>query len=353
MALQVFLSHSQEDQGLYSSLAVALDGSGIVRWDPSALSPGQPLADELRAAIEACDVCVFLATSRSLKSRWCMAELGAFWGAGKKVIIYMADPKVKEADLPPQFHGNLWTADAVSLIKALKATDANRVRSTANGYALDIKSMTIGVSLGRIEESEHREDRLVALPANEYFDDECIHDARSSLGAFFQHHFKNDIPAIQELVRAALMNEPAERVEKTPGTQALSYGIGKCVFLPRPLGSPHCVAMVSVTTQRANLGLHADAGCVFSAVTALQRLMANNRLTRLTIPVIGGGHGGLKKEVSLLCMLIAFSELGRKTPNHIKDVDIVVYRSSSNAPASIPETTIKRGLEFAGRFLAH
>jgi len=118
--LSAFISHSHEDQAAYSSLCPALDGARVPRWDVTQLFPGQPLAEQLRRAIEHCDVCIFLATRRSLQSTWCLAELGAFWGAGKRVIVYLADPEVKESELPPQLQGNLWTKDARQLVNAIK-----------------------------------------------------------------------------------------------------------------------------------------------------------------------------------------------------------------------------------------
>jgi Domain of unknown function (DUF6430) len=316
------------------------------------LSLGKPLAEGLRVAIEECDICIFLATARSLESRWCLAELGAFWGAGKKVFIYLADPKVNESDLPPQFRGNLWTANAMQLVEAVKETDTGRVRKTMNGYCTSLGAMTINVSLGRIEESECDEECLVGLPANEFFDDDCIHDPRSALGAFMQCHFKENISDIQALVRNALVNVPSEEVEKKPGESAFSYGIGRCVFLDRPLSSRLRIAMVSVTTQRADVGLRANAAYIFEAAESLQRVMANNRLTRLRIPILGSGHGGLRGEVSLLCMLIAFGDLHRKSGHNLKEINIVVFRRSENYAPSISEVSIKRALDFVGRFLA-
>jgi hypothetical protein len=349
---QVFISYSHEDKALYSSLCLSLDNSGVSRWDVSKLSIGKPLAEGLRAAIEECDVCIFLATARSLESRWCLAELGAFWGAGKKVIIYLADPGVDESELPPQFRGNLWTANAMELVEAIKETDPGRIRKTTNGYCTSIGAMTIKVSLGRIEEADcSDEDCLVALPANEFFDDDCIHDSRSALGAFMQHHFKENIPDIQALVRDALANEPREEVKKKPRETASSYGVGKCVFIDRPLSSRLRIAMVSVTTQRADVGLRADAAYVFEAAESLQRVMANHRLRRLHIPILGSGHGGLREEVSLVCMLIAFGELHRKSAHNLKEVNIVLFRRGENYAPSISEATIKRALEFASRFL--
>jgi hypothetical protein len=118
--LLAFISHSHEDQSAYSSLCLALDSVSVPCWDVAQLVPGLSLAEQLRRAVELCDVCVFLATRTSIQSKWCLAELGAFWGAGKRVIVYLADPEVKESELPPQLQGNLWTKDARQLVNAVK-----------------------------------------------------------------------------------------------------------------------------------------------------------------------------------------------------------------------------------------
>jgi hypothetical protein len=96
-----------------------------------------------------------------------------FLGAGKKVVVYLADPEVDESELPPQFHGNLWTADAKRLVRAIREENTGRVQKTTNGYCTSLGAMTIKVSLGRIEETDCSEENcLIMLPANEFFDDE-------------------------------------------------------------------------------------------------------------------------------------------------------------------------------------
>jgi hypothetical protein len=50
-----------------------------------------------------------------------MAELGAFWGAGKQVMIFITDAEIGEAHLPIQFQGNLWTRDAGKVITSIQA----------------------------------------------------------------------------------------------------------------------------------------------------------------------------------------------------------------------------------------
>ncbi len=123
--MPAFICHSHEDEALYSALCLALDGAQIPRCDVAELAPGLSLADQLRAVIDKCEVCIFLATRHSIESRWCLAELGAFWGAGKRTIVYHTDPDLKEAEIPPQFQGNLRTTRAPQLVDAVD--DALRV----------------------------------------------------------------------------------------------------------------------------------------------------------------------------------------------------------------------------------
>lgn len=118
--MSIFVSHSSQDEAIYTNFCLALDGSGIERWDPETMAVGGSLADQLKQAISNCDACVFLATRRSVESKWCMAELGAFWGVGKSVILFLADPEIDEAKLPAQFQGNLFTRDARRVLKAIK-----------------------------------------------------------------------------------------------------------------------------------------------------------------------------------------------------------------------------------------
>ena len=122
--MSIFVSHSQQDEAAYSNFCLILDGSGVKRWDYETMAVGQSLADQLGEAIRNCDACVFLATKRSVESKWCMAELGAFWGAGKRVIGFLNDPEISEAQLPVQFQGNLWTRHPRKVLDAIQALAA-------------------------------------------------------------------------------------------------------------------------------------------------------------------------------------------------------------------------------------
>jgi hypothetical protein len=118
--MPAFISHSQKDGGAFSVMLAALSGQGVATWEPESMGAGASLRDQLKEAINNCDVCVFLATKNSVESRWCMAELGAFWGAGKRVIVFMADPSVTEEQFPPQLRGDIWTDDFMRVVRDVK-----------------------------------------------------------------------------------------------------------------------------------------------------------------------------------------------------------------------------------------
>jgi len=120
----ILISHAHEDRAAYTLLCQALDRADVARWDQEQMLVGRGLAEQLRQAIAACDACVFIATRRSLASQWCMAELGAFWGAGKDVLIFQADVDLDVRDMPPQFEGLLRSDDAGVMIGQLQRLSA-------------------------------------------------------------------------------------------------------------------------------------------------------------------------------------------------------------------------------------
>lgn len=120
--MPIFISYSSHDPVPYAQrLCHLLDAHKVPRWDIVQMREGGLLETQIRSAIETCEACVFVATKGSVNSKWCMAEVGAFWGSGKPVIIYMAGPDVSKEDLPPQFLGALRTDDDIRVVEAAKS----------------------------------------------------------------------------------------------------------------------------------------------------------------------------------------------------------------------------------------
>ena len=103
--MKAFISHSFEDAEKFQDFSDIFTREAIPLFRPLDMNGTRSLADQLREAIADCDVCIFLATHNSVHSNWCGAELGAFWGTGKAVIIYVADSNLDLATLPQQFQG--------------------------------------------------------------------------------------------------------------------------------------------------------------------------------------------------------------------------------------------------------
>src|ERR1043165_3595202 len=58
-----------------------------------------------------------------------------------------------------------------------------KIKKTEEGYSVALGQATLNVLYGRIENyGSEKDTAVVVLPANEYFDDECINDKESSLG---------------------------------------------------------------------------------------------------------------------------------------------------------------------------
>lgn len=106
--MSVFISHSFENKPEFENITDALAQKEVEYWNPGDVKPGSSLRDQLRRAVEDCSVCIFIATRRALESSWCGAELGAFWGAGKPIIVYLAESSLTENDLPPIVQGDVW-----------------------------------------------------------------------------------------------------------------------------------------------------------------------------------------------------------------------------------------------------
>jgi hypothetical protein len=119
--MSIFISFSFQDHNKYEDICYAFDHDGIDYWKTDEIAAGQSLRDKLQNAIRGCSVCVLIATRNSLESGWCQAEIGAFWGAGKPVIVFLADDKLTEDSLPKQFKGDKFATTIREVVNAIKA----------------------------------------------------------------------------------------------------------------------------------------------------------------------------------------------------------------------------------------
>jgi predicted nucleotide-binding protein len=169
---------------------------------------------------------------------------------------------------------------------------------------------------------------VVALPANEYFDDECITDPHSSLGAFVQHHFGDRIEGFIRQVNAELSGRPSQRVPRTGQTVGESYGVGEAICLRDPLR----IIVVAATTERSSVGLRAEPHFLYAALESVFETMNECRFNELTIPVFGSGHGGMPLPIAILFNLLALRSLAEDdTGRRDRSVRIIVFEPAAAA----------------------
>lgn len=106
--MTAFISHSFENEPEFENVTDALELRGVEFWNPAEILLGASLREQLRSAVDRCKLCIFIATRQSVNSSWCGAELGAFWGTGKPIIVYLAEASLRDDELPQIVQGDVW-----------------------------------------------------------------------------------------------------------------------------------------------------------------------------------------------------------------------------------------------------
>ena len=220
------------------------------------------------------------------------------------------------------------------------------IRTIRGAFAIRLGWAEITVRFGRIETFETDDPcGVVALPANEFFDDDCINDTRSSLGAYMQHVFRGRIDEITRLVKSERSRLAPATIESEAGRFQESYGIGNCIYLSRPLGTESKIILAAVTIKRAGAGLRCYPQYLYAAVREINKVINDYRLSELTMPVMGSGHGGVPAELALLHTLLAISAVVNDFErSHLKRINIVVFQRDARSDPSIPRAIVRRTL---------
>jgi O-acetyl-ADP-ribose deacetylase (regulator of RNase III) len=198
-------------------------------------------------------------------------------------------------------------------------------------YTTRIEHADVYVEIGRIEDYVSTGRSVVALPANEYFDDECVSDVKSALGAYVDAHFKDSVLRFLEEIQTELRGIPSEQVPRAERRIGESYGIGQAIFL-RGLAPSHRVILVSATTERTGIGLRAEPHFLYAAMQGVVETMNANRIDSVALPVLGSGHGGMPLVVALLFNLLAVrSCLTEDVGRHVREVRIVVFEGGAGS----------------------
>ena len=194
------------------------------------------------------------------------------------------------------------------------------------------------VTYGRIEDCPCEDSRtVVVLPANEFLDDACITDSASALGAFVKRRFGDAIDEFTQLIVRARRELPSVFVEREKGKYQESYGVGTSLYLPAPLlEQPVSVILTAVTRKRAGEGIKAEASYILACLNSISRIMNDEKLTDVYLPLLGSGHGDLKNDVALFCLISGISIIA-----DIRHAHLVLFQKDADSAPLIEPAALK------------
>jgi hypothetical protein len=230
--------------------------------------------------------------------------------------------------------------------------DLRRVNESNGELWTCVSGCEIRVVNGRIEDYSGETGPAIALPCNEYFDDRCVNDTKSALGAYVNRVFDGQAAEFASLVEEECRKRlgPGIQQQKTVDEHAESFGPGRCLLLVKPLGRSIPVALVSTTTQRAGEGLAARISYLFDGMHALVARLADARLNEVAMPILGAGHGRIDPPLALVGLLLAVAEAARygQGGQRLRRVTIIVFRKDANSPAEVDQVVVRRALALIG-----
>jgi hypothetical protein len=230
--------------------------------------------------------------------------------------------------------------------------DLTRVKETNGIMSTTVDGCEVRVVEGRLEEYAVEPGTAVVLPCNEYFDDRCVEDTKSALGAYVNRTFEGQVEQFISLVNDECGKRlgPGVFEQKTGGESAESFGAGRCLLLLRPLGRSSPVALISTTTQRAGQGLAARISYLFDGMRELVARLADARLNDVVMPVLGAGHGRIDTPLAFVGLLLAVAEAAHhgQGGRGLRRVTVVVFKGDRDTSAQVDRVVVRRALALIG-----
>ena len=277
---------------------------------------------------------------------------------GLLVVVGVADvPHLKHVDYA------LWIGLAVLAVATglfVLASFADRlvggvnttvVEQTDEGFKVRIDNTDVLVTYGRIEDEQFRKDgAAIVLPVNEYFDEACFRDEKSSAGSFVRATLWEGrrFDDFMALLRSKL--PPGKKQLRAEGLpEEESHGAGTSVFIDRPCGQDIRLIVAAVTTHRPQEGLHGSLSLTIEAIRRTFDRLAANNIRSVSMPVLGTGKGNLPPVLAFVGLILALAEVLRSPLGRtVERVTVVVFKpSGKKTHPEVHERVIRRTLALA------
>jgi O-acetyl-ADP-ribose deacetylase (regulator of RNase III) len=195
---------------------------------------------------------------------------------------------------------------------------STKQKITTNGKIFRYNNINITLKLGKIEDNKnYSRNSIILLPANTKFDDDCITDNKSALGAFFIEYYPNQLKEAKEAMVLQAQNNC-----KTIGTD--EFELGSIIILPPPFDKVSKVAISAITKRQPQKGITANLSTISLCIRNIFEITSDKKIDTIILPALGSGHGGLELKYSINSILFHLKYYSQLY-HHIKQVFIMIY----------------------------
>ncbi len=202
--------------------------------------------------------------------------------------------------------------------RSLEYLKINKCATIRKGITIEFPKCRVNIKIGRIEKiTNGSTDAVVILPANTSFIDDCINDKGSALGSYLSTHYGE---------RALKINGVMKKELKKSGYSLLDgerYPIGTSIILPSPYDLPLKVIITAVTNRVHGIGIIATPSGISKCIEEIFKISADKKISRIYLPLIGSGHGGLDKYDTLVFLVLAIKHAS-ESHHHIREANILI-----------------------------
>lgn len=202
----------------------------------------------------------------------------------------------------------------ICFVRWLTSLKLIKIDKLGKGFIINIgKEHTIQFVNGNLADVSCNKHEVVVLPVNDTFDSPCLTDDRSATGAFIKRHFPAGFQNIFELL------QDAKR----------STGNTMTIPLSNPLGQ-ECNLFFTAATEVVNAKISSNPERIERALKSIFDLAAENRLSKIYMPVIGTGHGGMDVSTAILLIVAAFVHYCSKGDCHlVKNLTLITFNADA------------------------
>ncbi len=258
------------------------------------------------------------------------------FGAALILVPFVHYDEIESWRFPVCPSGLIWLIPFFGLVLLVIATIICCKLATSKPFFkwLDIKknpvilkfgNFIVNIKVGKIEELSGCDKAVaVVLGVNTIFIDDCISDAHSAFGAFNSTHCLSKIEQLRDFIKKQL-----ELNHYEPDSDG-AYPIGTTLNLTSFYDKiPVNVFLTASTIKKKSVGFKANPASICECIRQVFEQTADQRISKLRMPILGSGRGGLPINTALLLQLVSIKHYFMVFP-HIKTVDIIVLEKDAN-----------------------